>query len=147
MGGAAGTVTLHNLHEARNLREVCFAPEERETEAEMPEPGPPVNDSLEQRACLISDPSPHPATGSLKGGLVSLYFNSWMCPGKDQHQVSGLASGRTLLPAPGMPRKPSCPSTSGSGAKPQSCSLPWISSRDERVAEDLVTFQFKEPAC
>lgn len=84
MGGAPGIVTLHNLHEARNLREVCFAPGERETEAEMPEPGPPVNDSLEQRACLISDPSPHPATGSLKGGLVSLYFNSWMCPGKDQ---------------------------------------------------------------
>lgn len=97
MGGAPGIVTLHNLHEARNLREVCFAPEERETEAEMPEPGPPVNDSLEQRACLISDPSPHPATGSLKGGLVSLYFNSWMCPGKDRSSPAQLESARSTL--------------------------------------------------
>lgn len=143
-------MTLHNLHEARNLREVCFAPEERETEAEMPEPGPPVNDSLEQRACLISDPSPHPATGSLKGGLVSLYFNSWMCPGKDQllpiRCQAWQVAGHCFRLRNAQEAKLSL-QTSGSGVKPQSCSLPWISSKDKRVAGDLVTFQFKEPAC
>lgn len=99
-------------------------------------PGPATNDSPERQLRLISE-SLHPAAGSLKGGVVSLYFNSGCGTGRRNPFPSGVRSGRTQDTCSGSRNDKEAElklQTSGSGAKdperPRSRKLPvadWVS--------------------
>ena len=98
-------------------------------------------------ACLVSDSFPHPITSSLKGAQYHSIFTPGCVTERRNPLPSGVRPGKQPDTASGSGNAKEAFHSSGSGTKPRSCSLPWISSKDEHSAGDLITSRFKEPAC